>query len=465
MARRLSRGIILLVVLMAAFVAPSILASAPTGAGPNDPLMVTGTWQTRAPNASVWYYFDYGAGTDRYPAQVALDTNGVSNIGLAIYTPAQASAWLQDSSTRPVGIGTPPGSNTAAAIHDLVWQGAFNTSGRYFAVVTNKNASPVSYRLLVSGASVKLAPPPTATPYPTPLFNTPVPTGNIDGKLVFQDASGGSIYTVHGDGSQLTRVTYGLDPAWSPDGKQIAFARWNYPAGVFIANADGSNERSLFGANQILSPQWSPDASRIVFTRQKGGTPASSFCFGSFCFSSPANQYWKLSVVTVSDGALFDPSSTNHSFSPTWGPDNQTVAFADGQFGILTTNARGGAPTTIFSQNPDVQSPKWSPDGSTIAFEVRQHDHWEINVVNADGGNVTQVTQANPFSFAPVNNVAPTWSPDSKQILFLSDRNGKWEFFTVNPDGSGLKQVLKSVTDSVAIHYNFMNERVIDWTK
>jgi Tol biopolymer transport system component len=96
---------------------------------------------------------------------------------------------------------------------------------------------------------------------------------------------------------------------------------------------------------------------------------------------------------------------------------------------------------------------------------VRQHDHWEINVMNADGSNVAQVTQANPFSFVPVNNVAPTWSPDSKQVLFLSDRNGKWEFFVANPDGSGLKQVLKTVTDSVPIHYNFMNERVIDWIK
>jgi hypothetical protein len=463
MNRTMHRWIVLLVILAAAFIAPSILASAPTGAGPNDPLMVTGTWQTLAPNASAWYYFDYGA--DKSQAEVDLDTNGVPNIGLAIYTPVQARAWLQDPTTAPVGIGTAPGSQTAAAIHDLVWLGAFNTTGRYFAVVTNRNATQVSYRLLVSGASVTLAPPPTPTPYPTPLFTTPVPIGTIEGRLVFQDASGGNIYTVNGDGSQLRRVSYGLDPAWSPDGKQIAFSRWNYPPGLFIANADGSNEHLLFGVNELLSPQWSPDGSRIVFTHQKGGTPESRFCFGRFCFSSPADEYWKLGVVTVSDGVLFDPSCSNHCFSPTWSTDNATVAYADAQFGILATNANGGAPVTIFNQNPAVQSPMWSPDGSKIVFQVKQHDHWEINVMNADGSHVVAVTQANPFSFVPINNVAPTWSPDSQQILFLSDRNGKWEFFVVNPDGSGLKQVLKSVTDSITIHYNFSNERVIDWTK
>ncbi len=463
MARTGRRWIILIVVLLAAFVAPSIMAGAPTGAGPNDPLMVTGNWQMLAPNASAWFYFDYGADKSRVEAD--LDANGAGNIQLAIYTPAQASAWLQDPTTAPVGNGTQPGASTAAAIHDLVWLGAFNTSGRYFAVVTNKSASPVSFRLLISGSSVTLVPTPTPTPYPTPLFATPIPTGTLTGRLLFQDASGGIIYSVNGDGSNLTRVTNGLDPAYSPDGKQIAFTRWNYPPGVFVANADGTNERSLFGGNQILSPQWSPDGTRIAFTRQKGGSADSRFCFGNFCFASPGSPYWRIGVVALNDGTLFDPSSTNSSFSPTWSADNHTIAYADAGFGVLVVDTNGGAPTTLFGQNPAVQSPMYSPDGSKIVFMVRQHDHWEINAMNADGSNVVAVTQANPLSFVVVNNVAPTWSPDGKQILFLSDRGGKWEFFVVNVDGTGLQQVLKNITDSITIRYNSSNERVIDWIK
>ena len=96
---------------------------------------------------------------------------------------------------------------------------------------------------------------------------------------------------------------------------------------------------------------------------------------------------------------------------------------------------------------------------------VRQHDHWEVNWMNADGGGVTPVTFADPLSFKSVNNVAPTWSPDGREIIFLSDRSGKWEFYRVQRDGSGITQVLKSVTDAVPVHYNFSNERVIDWTQ
>ncbi|MDE3088103.1 MAG: PD40 domain-containing protein [Chloroflexota bacterium] len=428
--------------------------------------MVTGTWQTLAANASAWYYFDYTA--DKSRAEVDLDTYGVSNITFAIYTPAQANAWQQDPTTAPVAFGTPPGSSSASAIHDLIWLGAFNTGGRYFAVVSNNNSTPVPYRLLVSGSSVMLAPTPTPTPIPTPLFATPIPTGTIQGKLIFQNASGGDIYTVNGDGSNLTRVESGLDPSWSPDGKWIAFSRWSAPAGLYIANADGSNEQAIFDAQQLLSPQWSPDGTRIIFTQQKGGsTGGAPVCFRGFCFPSQPDPHWKLGVIDLSSGALSEPPCSLHCFSPTWSSDNHTAAYADAGFGVLTTdtNPNSGPPTTIYSQVPAVQSAMWSPDGSRIVFQVRQHDHWEISVMNTDGGNPLELTHPNPLSFAVVNNVAPTWSPDGSQVLFLSDRGGKWEFFIIDVDGTGLRQVLKNVSDSIPIHYNFSNERVIDWSK
>jgi Tol biopolymer transport system component len=89
--------------------------------------------------------------------------------------------------------------------------------------------------------------------------------------------------------------------------------------------------------------------------------------------------------------------------------------------------------------------------------------------MNADGGNPTGITTADPvlsILFGKVvHNVAPTWSPDNQQILFLSDRNGKWEFFTVDPNGQNIRQVLKNVTDAVSVKFSFENERMMDWVK
>ena len=461
-------GIIPLIMLMAAFIAPSVLAGAP-GSGPNDPLMVTGTSVVLAPKGNAWFYFDYTAAKSR--VEVGLNANGAGNIGFGIYTPQSAKDWLNDPTVKPVGIGSKPGSQTSAAqLYDLVWAGSFNEGGRYFIVVNNTGDTSVQYRLFVKGEYIALAPTPTKTPLPDYFknpFATPILVGNIDGKFLFQEASGGIIYTVNGDGSQLTRIGAGLDPNWSPDGKQITFSRWGVGGGVFIANADGTGERNLIpGLNKALSPQFSPNGKWIVFSQQKGGTEVDSqICFGSFCFTIAADPHWKLGLLDVNAGTLTEPRTSDHSFAPTWGADNKTIAYADATFGIMKTTILTDTQWLVNGQNPAVQSASWSPDGNKIAYTIKVHDRWQVVVMNADGSNVLNLTPADPLSFVGVNNVAPTWSPDSKQILFLSDRNGKWEFFVVNTDGTGLTQVLKTVSDAVTIQFNFNNERVIDWFK
>ena len=457
-----------LVMLMAAFIAPSVLAGAP-GSGPNDPLMVTSNSVVLGPKGSAWFYFDYTSAKSR--VEVGLNANGATNVGFGIYTPQSAKDWLNDPTVKPVGVGTKPGSQTSAAqLYDLEWLGAFNDTGRYFIVVNNPGDVSVQYRMVVKGDYVALAPTPTNTPLPDYFknpFATPVPVGKVDGKFLFQDSSGGNIYTVNGDGSQLTRINSGIDPSFSPDGKQIAFTRWGVNGGVFVANVDGTGERNLIpGLNKALSPQFSANGKLIAFTQQKGGTLEDrQACFGPYCFTFGADPHWKMGVVDVTSGALIEPRTSDHVFAPTWGNDNKTIAYADANFGIMKTTVMMDTQWLANGHDPAVQSASWSLDGTKIVYAVKAHDHWEIATMNADGSNVLGLTPSDPLSFVAVNNVAPTWSPDSKQILFLSDRNGKWEFFAMNADGSGLSQVLKTVSDAVTIRFNYNNERVISWIK
>ena len=67
----------------------------------------------------------------------------------------------------------------------------------------------------------------------------------LPGKLVFQTAIGGDIYVVNADGTGLRRVTDGIDPILSPDGTQLAFARWGSPAGVFVLDLRTGEERRV----------------------------------------------------------------------------------------------------------------------------------------------------------------------------------------------------------------------------
>jgi len=483
------------VVLLVWMTLSALRASTPMGTSPLDALMVPGDWITIAPNASLWFYFDYAAETTsvgfgvrrtvvRAPVHVALDANRSSAIQFAIYTPALVQEWLRDPTTPPVGRGTPLRDSAGETVHDLFWSGAFNTGGRYFINVTNAASVAVPVRLTVRGDSVTLYPTPTPTPTPTlPIPVTRVPTATIPGKIVFQQATGGIIYTVNGDGSNLTPITTGIDPAWSPDGKQIAFARWDsaYP-GLYVVNADGSNERLIYGAQHLRSPRWSPDGRLMAFTQRKTGTSG--------------QELWKLGVVELphvkpgtDEGVparLTEPQCARLCYVPSWNRDSETLAFVVPGSGIMATSVLGGPAWSILAPSgsywdtreniprpilhlPPIQTAQWSPDGTRVVYAQRVHDRWELGVVNADGTNVRSLTQPDPILYAffrvIVNNVSPVWSPDSQQILFLSDRNGRWEFFVINADGSNPRQVLKNVTDLIPLRFNFEDERMMDWTR
>jgi dipeptidyl aminopeptidase/acylaminoacyl peptidase/uncharacterized protein YraI len=281
-------------------------------------------------------------------------------------------------------------------------------------------------------------PPPRSAPMPTP-----TPTPEFTGKLVFQVCNGCDIYVINADGSGLRRLTDGMDPAWSPDGKKVAFARWRDPRGIYVIDEDGSNETLLFGWSQAKAPAWSPDGSHIVFTRQYGGREEDRerSVYG-FHWTVPAHPWWKLGLVRVEDRYFTELLCYDHSFSPTWSPDGQVIAY-DSDYGLHLTATDGSIggqsyDRSLHALSTDVRdtSPAWSPDGTQIAFMFNQHDHWEIYVMNADGANRVRLTKEEPFTPRPPHNVSPTWSPDGRHIAFFTDRRGKWELYVMNADGS-----------------------------
>ena len=120
--------------------------------------------------------------------------------------------------------------------------------------------------------------PPTNTPVPTatprPHSATRTPTPGLVGRFVFQVASGGDIYTLNADGTNLTRLSDGMDPSWSSDGSKIALSRWITPGGNYAISADGSNERLLVSCNVPRSPDWSTDGTQIALFFETEGCPA-----------------------------------------------------------------------------------------------------------------------------------------------------------------------------------------------
>lgn len=345
----------------------------------------------------------------------------------------------------------------------------------------------------------------TSSPMPTnqtpPATNTSAATETI----IFQTVSGGAIYAINPDGSQLRYLTSGFDPALSPDGQWVAFTRWedtqNGALGdLWVIKVDGSGERAVLGQlHQPKAPVWSPDGRQIIIGMQHGGRlfpeercssrpPAGAFDVelhpepdGSreFCYIILADPYWGLRIIDMATGTYEDLPNQHFSFSPAWDLANPSHIVYDGDRGLVNLDLRQG---NAWPLTYDVQdhSPVFSPDGSKIAVSYRQTDHWEIHVLNADGTGRVRLTATsyrtlveqhlNGETSRSFNNAAPTWSPDGTQLAFLTDRTGQypegivWEIWVMQADGSNQRPLFSIGTlAGIPLQYNGVDERMLSW--
>lgn len=79
--------------------------------------------------------------------------------------------------------------------------------------------------------------------------------------------------------------------------------------------------------------------------------------------------------------------------------------------------------------------PSWSPDGRKIAFVSERDGNSEIYMMNADGSDVTRLTDHS------ADDWGASWSPDGRKIAFVSDRDGNDEIYMMNADGTNVTRL------------------------
>ena len=103
------------------------------------------------------------------------------------------------------------------------------------------------------------------------------------------------------------------------------------------------------------------------------------------------------------------------------------VSTRDGNPEIYSVNADGTNLTRLTNNPANDAAPVWSPDGKRIAFASDRDGSWEIYVMNADGTNVVRRT------FSASYSLDPCWSPDGTRIVY-STFSGNGNIWTVSPD-------------------------------
>lgn len=263
-----------------------------------------------------------------------------------------------------------------------------------------------------------------------------------NGKIVFErvdartETSG--IFTMRPDGTGLasTGVRFAGSPAWSPDGKKIAFhADLRSGFDIYVMKADGSGMRRITrGWDNDFAPSWSPDGKRIAFIKE------SSTAGGAEIYTIRLDGT-RLSKLT--DTRAFEVDGV------AWSPDGEKIAFArqgrTNNVDIFTMNADGSGQRSL-TQTPRVNEgdADWSPDGKKIAFSRFTRASEEVYVMNANGSRRKNLTAGAADGFSPA------FSPDGKKIAFARSRVGESRIFVMNADGTRAKRLTTGPTSDFA---------------
>ncbi|HYO80793.1 MAG TPA: hypothetical protein VES20_05275 [Bryobacteraceae bacterium] len=310
------------------------------------------------------------------------------------------------------------------------------------------------------------------------------PTGE---RVVFAWNRGGDdfdLYAVDADRSEPVQLTStgerDLHPAYSPDGRQIAFLRTSADGiEVWSMEADGSRQRKLteirwfewfnWRSDLLLSaaypgPVWTPEGHRLIISDVAG--------------SQQGAALWEFDTTSGTRRQLSRPHGLSHDFFPAVSPDSRRVAFVR-QFSasncdIYLLDRASGREHRLTHDAQDIRGLTWMPDSHSLLFSSARggmYQLWKIDTetrqilpvpvaaervlapaVSRDGRLLVYTnarininlwlrsldgsSPAQPLIQSVGQNLFPRFSPDGTKLVWASDRSGGWEIWTADRNGT-----------------------------
>lgn len=241
----------------------------------------------------------------------------------------------------PVIIGerpswSPDGSTIAYAKPDGIWLvDADGTNERYFAEGMQVDWSPDGQRLVIA-------------------------------------TLGWCIYLIDKDGSNLEWLIQdgqSNSPAWSPDGKWVAFVRPFAPGGLFWVNIETDE---YGGMPHVGGGDWSPNSEQIVYILFEDQARKQTLTLVNI---KDSTTFQVKEFDSHEDGALIPP--------PRWSPDGDKILFVmDLDTWVIDTSGQN-----LKRLARDALDPAWSPDGESIIYTKVKDDEYQLWIMNANGRN------------------------------------------------------------------------------
>jgi TolB protein len=248
------------------------------------------------------------------------------------------------------------------------------------------------------------------------------------------------IFVMDWDGANSEKITnhrsISLSPAWSENGKKVAYTSYVVRSKTKMRNADmfiydlASGKRDLISYRQGLNSGacFAPDNKTLYLTISQQGSP----------------DLYKMSYDGTLQGKLTNGPNSAMNVEPTVSGDGSKIAFSSDRSGrpmIYTMNADGSNVKRVTFAGVYNSSPSFSPDGKKIAFAGQTENNFDIFVMNVDGTNMIRLTSAKKANGKWSSNEDPSFSPDGRFVMYTSNRTGKNQIYMSTVDGTEERRV------------------------
>jgi TolB protein len=206
-----------------------------------------------------------------------------------------------------------------------------------------------------------------------------------------------------------------MSPAWSPDGKKVAYVSFERKSAAIYVQTLATGERKRVAEFPGINgaPAWSPDGTKLALTLSKDGSP-------------------DIYVLNLSTGSL---TKLTKSFAidtePSWSPDGSSIVFTSDRGGkpqLYMVSSRGGEEKRLtFSGNYNARG-SFSPDGKNLVMVHGNGNDYRIAVMDMATRSINVLTDGR-------SDESPSFAPNGSMILYASKKGRTGFLSAVSLDG------------------------------
>ncbi len=241
------------------------------------------------------------------------------------------------------------------------------------------------------------------------LQNSAAAKGNLEYRLQIADADGRRSFTLLKTSEPI------ISPAWSPDGKQLAYVSFESGRSAIYTQVIKSGKRTLVSSLKGINsaPAWSPDGKRLAMTLSKDGN----------------TEIYRLDLATKKLERYTRHYAIDTEAS--WSPDGHSVVFTSDRSGtpqVYRMNIYDLEPERLTFEGRYNARPRFSDDGESIFFVHQSNGAFNIATMNLKTGNQITLTET------PLDE-SPSLAPNDRMLIYSTQRGRKGVLAVVSVDG------------------------------